>query len=360
MCLCECVFTRRYDAAHPSVPKPHSMTPIEAYEYAKEVDTLEELHELISDPDAMRVQALLIRERILGPGHPDTAYYIRFRGAMYADAGRFSRCISLWNYALDIQQSTQDPLNPLTQSSLVSFTELFCLMVDTDLFNNRSVSRKIPTLNFNDIMTVLRKCIEEVSSGAKLKGKKGFDETHFQRVLIISLHLCCLLAKLLPFLNAEQRHEAHSLVYSLVALRIRGKCNRTFLHYVCTSNTGVIIGKYRACQFPCVSLAKMLCHTGAEVNARDDDGNTPLHLVALSPVYNVEVAHVLLEHGAHLDAVNKAGLTFKDLLPAKLYTIVNEVQHTTLACLAARVLRKNSIAFEHVVPNALHQFVLQH
>ncbi|XP_065200687.1 protein fem-1 homolog CG6966 isoform X2 [Planococcus citri] len=349
----------RYDPTHSLIPKPVQTTPVEAYEYAKEVQTLEELQELVSDPDAMRVQALLIRERVLGPAHPDTSYYIRFRGAVYADAGRFSRCISLWNYALDMQQNILEPLNPLTQSSLVSFAELFSLMMDADSYNNSSVSRKIPTINFADIMMVLKKCIYEVSSGASIKDKPCFDETHFQRVLIISLHICCVLAKLLPLLSAEQRHEAHSLVYSLVSLRIRGKNNRTFLHYVCTSNTGVVV-KYSACQFPCAALVKMLCHTGADVNAKDDDGNTPLHLVALSPVYKVDVAHVLLEHGAHLDAVNESGLAFKDLLPDKLHTVVNEVNHTTLACLAARVVRKNSIPFERVVPSGLHAFILQH
>jgi hypothetical protein len=316
--------------------------------------------ELISDPDAMRVQALLIRERILGPAHPDTSYYIRFRGAVYADAGRFARCISLWNYALDMQQNMLEPLNPLTQSSLVSFAELFSLMMDADSFNNTSISRKIPTINFGDIMTVLRKCIQEVISGADLKTNKvAFDEGHFQRVLIISLHLCCVLAKLLPYLSAEQKHEAHALVYSLVRLKIRGKGERTLLHYVCTSKTGVIV-RYFACQFPCAALVKMLCRTGADVNARDNDGNTPLHLTALSPVYKMEVAHVLLKNGAHLDTVNNASLSFKELLPGKLYKVVNEVEHTTLACLAARVVRKNGIPFKQALPKALHSFVLQH
>ena len=294
------------------------------------MQTPEELQELISDPDAMRVQALLIRERILGPAHPDTSYYIRFRGAVYADAGRFSRCISLWNYALEMQQNMLEPLNPLTQSSLVSFTELFSLMMDADSYANASSSRKIPIINFSDIMTVLRRCIQEVVNGAALK-KAAFDEGHFQRVLIISLHLCCVLAKLLPFLSIEQRHEAHALVYSLVKLRICGKGERTLLHYVCTSKTGVIV-RYLACQFPCAALVKMLCHTGADVNATDNDGNTPLHLTAMSPVYKMEVVRVLLKNGAHLDARNNAGFSFKELyIPGELHKVVNEVQHTTLA-----------------------------
>jgi hypothetical protein len=74
------------------------------------------------------MQALLIRERILGPTHPDTTYYIRYRGAVYADCGNFRKCILLWLYALDTQQKSLDPLHPMIQSSFLSFTELFQYM----------------------------------------------------------------------------------------------------------------------------------------------------------------------------------------------------------------------------------------
>lgn len=46
----------------------------------------------------------MVRERVLGPSHPDTSYYIRYRGAVYADAGQFDKCITLWMYALNMQQ----------------------------------------------------------------------------------------------------------------------------------------------------------------------------------------------------------------------------------------------------------------
>jgi hypothetical protein len=48
-------------------------------------------------------QALLIRERILGRNHPETHYYLRYRGAIYADIGQFERCFQLWMHALDLQ-----------------------------------------------------------------------------------------------------------------------------------------------------------------------------------------------------------------------------------------------------------------
>ena len=115
--------------------------PIEAYDYATEFTTQTELDEIIADPDDMRMQALLIRERILGPTHPDTTYYIRYRGAVYADCGNFRKCILLWLYALDTQQKCLEPLHPMIQSSFLSFTELFQYMQkQLSPFNSQNLS----------------------------------------------------------------------------------------------------------------------------------------------------------------------------------------------------------------------------
>ena len=96
--------TCRYVDGELVCPKVVMASPIAAYENTVEVSNLNQLEEIISDPDGMRMQALLVRERILGPAHPDTSYYIRYRGAVYADMGHFERCITLWMYALDMQQ----------------------------------------------------------------------------------------------------------------------------------------------------------------------------------------------------------------------------------------------------------------
>ncbi|KAI8434513.1 hypothetical protein MSG28_012517 [Choristoneura fumiferana] len=112
----------------PPIPKPKDIPRIEAYEWAAEPCDAAALRELLADPDAMRMQALVLRERILGPAHPDTSYYVRYRGAVYADAGRYGRCRALWHHALDMQRAVLPPLSPLTQSSLYSFAELFAYM----------------------------------------------------------------------------------------------------------------------------------------------------------------------------------------------------------------------------------------
>lgn len=75
----------------PMIPKPTNRVPVPAYDYAQEVNDINALDELVMDPDEMRMQALVVRERILGPSHPDTSYYIRYRsGASLTSSSLFS------------------------------------------------------------------------------------------------------------------------------------------------------------------------------------------------------------------------------------------------------------------------------
>lgn len=48
----------------------------------EEVNNEEKLDLICTDPEAMRMQALVIRERILGDYHPETHYYARYRGTI--------------------------------------------------------------------------------------------------------------------------------------------------------------------------------------------------------------------------------------------------------------------------------------
>lgn len=66
----------RYFGDGPPIPK-HRSQKVAAYDYVVEITDPELLEDLLADPDEMRMQALVMRERILGPAHPDTSYYIR-------------------------------------------------------------------------------------------------------------------------------------------------------------------------------------------------------------------------------------------------------------------------------------------
>jgi hypothetical protein len=85
------------------IPKRPVMPPRSAFRNAVEFKTMDDLNNVALDLDAMRIQSVLICERILGPHHKDTLFRLMYRGAAYADAMRYQRCIELWQRALEIR-----------------------------------------------------------------------------------------------------------------------------------------------------------------------------------------------------------------------------------------------------------------
>lgn len=67
-----------------------------------------------------------------------------------------------------------------------------------------------------------------------------------------------------------------------------------------------LVGRYPACQFPSPQLAKALLQVGADPNAKDEAGNTALHLAALARPCPPSLAQTLVEHGAHLVRMARA------------------------------------------------------
>ncbi|XP_045501396.1 protein fem-1 homolog CG6966 [Colias croceus] len=361
------------------IPKPKDIPRIEAYDYAVEPSNAQQLEELLADPDAMRMQALVIRERILGQAHPDTSYYVRYRGAVYADAGRFARCRQLWHHALDMQRAVLPALSPLTQSSLYSFAELFSYML-AERARPPLRGRIVPPVTFEDIEPVFRKALSEVERGVTaVNTGTGTDRdttlNTLQRVVVIALHLAALLARLLdePECEPQVVRDVHRAVYSLVKLDIKVRQGRSALHVVCSAEAsrragagpwaegGAVGGAAAGACSP--ALVALMLRLGAPPDARDADGNTPLHLVCKLNPCPSEVVRQLLAHGAHIDTVNYEGETPEEILKASgqsLAAIVNPLKYTTLKCLAARTVKNYKLPYRHVVPQCLHATVISH
>nr|XP_053628741.1 protein fem-1 homolog C-like isoform X2 [Cherax quadricarinatus] len=363
--------SERYENGIMIYPKPIQQSPIAAYENSVEVMTLQQLEEIISDPDEMRMQALLVRERILGPAHPDTSYYIRYRGAVYADTGNFDRCITLWMYALDMQQKILEPLSPMTQSSFVSFAELFSFMMS----EAKNRGRRVPVVNFCDMMRVFEKCLREVEVGMYqlskiVNGCNGIlanggerDTTYFHRTLVITMHLVCLLTKLGPGLTPLQRHTMRKAVYQLIRLDPRGSGGVTPLHLACSKDSSATVGRFPICTFPSLEVVALLLEVGADSCATDHQGNTPLHTLASNKQCRRELLIVLLAAGAHLDTLNRSGQSFASLRASRmqrLHQLINPLHHTSLQCLAAATLRRHGLPYNTVLHPRLAQFVDHH
>ena len=354
---------RYSDKNHP-LPKPSTRSLTSAYENTVEVTSFDELDDLISDPDDMRMQALLVRERILGPAHPDTSYYIRYRGALYADMGNFERCVTLWMYALDMQQRVLDALNPMTQSSFLSFAELFSFMT------TEWRSRPPHPVSFKDIMEVLVRAVVELKKGHAVLEKNcpaDRDVTHFHRLLVIIMHILCLMCRLQPQLASEQEHLFKQMVYNFVHLNPRGTKGFTPLHLACAKET-TNVGRYPVCNFPSNDVVQLLVEVGASVNAVDVEGNSALHIAAdnLQTTPNnrpcrLEIFKTLLRSGAHIDSCNGERKTSMQLIRGMAVSdVVPPLTYLTLQCLAARKVMKHNIKYKGVVPKKLEEFIQMH
>ncbi|XP_069137534.1 protein fem-1 homolog C-like [Argopecten irradians] len=347
----------RFSDTSAPLPKPRLKSDIAAYENAKEVTSLDQLDDLISDPDDMRMQALLVRERILGPAHPDTSYYIRYRGALYADMGNFDRCIMLWMYALDMQQNVLEPLSPMTQSSFLSFAELFSFM--TTEWRNRPAH----PVSFVDIMAVLQRAVNELEKGRDQLNKVAVSErdtSHFNRLLVIIMHLLCLMCRLKKEMDREDEHKFKELVYRLVRMEPRGSKGYTPLHLACSRET-TNVGRYPVCSFPSSDVSQLLIEVGANVDAVDVEKNSPLHVAASNRPCKSEVIRTLLRKGAHLDACNLDRKTPMQLIRGmSINDIVSPLNFLTLQCLAARKIVKCSIPYKGHIPLKLESFIEMH
>lgn len=326
--------------------------PNTAYESVQEFNCVEELEEMVSDPDMMRMQSLLIRERILGAGHPDTSYYIRYRGAVYADSGNYCRCIRLWIYALDMQQKIFEPLNTMTQSSLLSFVELFSLMM----------SKSVSTVRFADLFAVLQRSIQELEVAVKrVVMFTDYDLTNYNRTINIVLSFLGLLCRLKQFLSASQEFELKAEAYRLVRLNPRGKNGSTLLHIVCNGDNSFALFPFY--EIPLTEVLALLLEVGHPVNVTDNDGNTPLHLAAAAKHLTAPLFSTLLQNGAHIDFRNGSGKTPLQSFSSaslKIYDVL-PLKYLSLQCLCAQTINRHRIPFKgRIGSKELEDFVESH
>ena len=109
----------------------------------------------------------------------------------------------------------------------------------------------------------------------------------------------------------------------------------------------VVIGS-----FSLIDVIQLLLETGADPNAVDIYGNTPLHLLALNCELKdrTAVAQLLLDAGSHFDQVNANGETALSLSKkprnARSHPFVEIVP--PLSCCCAQVIVKHKIPFKRV------------
>lgn len=305
----------RYSDTNNIVHKQLSPT-VKAYENWRECETLERLESIKDNPNAIHMESLVIRERILGLHNPELPHPIVFRGAIFADNARFDRCIDLWLHALKLRQ-----LNDISiVTDLLRFAQVFSQMIHVGV-----------DLDFSQVINVLEASITELNRN-KIKiqnpdPKDDIDQCieEMESNITTTLYILTILTKLMT-LNGNRCDEsdlrqAYHLVHKLCALQMCLKDGQTLLHLAVNAETPVDdFHTNDVCKFPCAATAKLLIRCGADVNAMDNERNTPLHIIvgynkAISDFATLHSIIIdLIEAGAHMDTVNNAGRTPYDVV----------------------------------------------
>lgn len=88
-----------------------------------------ELEAIQNNNNSLHMEALTIRERILGTQNPEVPHPIIYRGAVFADNARFERCLELWLHALRLRQKNHISV----VKDLLRFAQVFSQMLHVNV-----------------------------------------------------------------------------------------------------------------------------------------------------------------------------------------------------------------------------------
>ncbi|XP_014616082.1 PREDICTED: protein fem-1 homolog B-like [Polistes canadensis] len=336
---------------------------VKAYEHWRECDTLEKLENIKNNPNSLHMESLAIRERILGPDNPELPHPIIFRGAVFADNARFDRCIDLWLHALKLRQLH----NISAVKDLLRFAQVFSQMIHVGV-----------DPDFSQVINVLEACVTELGRNKNKMHNPdpidGIDQymEEMESNITTTLYILTILSKLITlnekYYNEADVSKARYLVHKLCALKVKMRDGQTFLHLAVNSETPVDdFHTDDVCKFPCADTAKLLIQCGANVNAMDDERNTPLHVIVcyrrvtndFMTLYSIIME--LIEAGAHIDAVNSNGKTpYESVATGVAEILLRTHTKLSLKCMAAKAVKTYNLSYCGNVPRILESFIELH
>lgn len=361
------------------------LEPKKQYRWAREFGNRAELDALALDLDAMRMQSLLICERILGTVHKDMIYRLMYRGAAYADSLQYQHCIDLWKYALQLRVEKDSILYCDTCFTAQALVKLYL-----DLYEKNSKGILSTEVQLEDVVSTVELLVKDLPECVRLlqvAPRFRRQQDAYDKVLRIITHLLHLVTCLQPAtvtvvdmssssdsndnLSSKELQSRNDLLemrrrihYIVHAIDPRTTSGDSLLHLsVMRNNTLKSQNLFEEGQyafFPSVEVTRLLVECGAKINAMNSTANTPLHTAALSGNFRQEIVEILLDNGAHIDARNSVSQRPTDMLRLIPECKTNPLQYTTLKCLAARVIAQNQLPYKQEIPAMLEGFIEAH
>lgn len=352
--------TSRYSDNPNEIILKNSKSKYAPYAHVLEFNSFDELENLSMDLDAMRIQSLLVCERILGPRHRDMILRLMFRGAAYADSLQYQRCINLWKYALELRIQKNSLLYGEVCFAAQALVKLFL-----DFHEKNQIGMLREQIDFQDVFDSIRMVTCRFESSNHLLNIRPVykrQQDNFDKILKVLTHQVYVLY-VIPK-TPEQVVLMKQLIKEILYIDPRTSAGDTLLHLVVskqnTLETNFFLGGPHFCIFPSAAVAELLLECGANVDVVNNNLSAPLHIAAVISNYNSEVVDVLLKYGAHIDRRNGNGNHPHCMLRSISECNVNHLQYTTLKCLAARKVIENKISFIGEVPVHLEDFIRIH
>ncbi|CAF0885089.1 unnamed protein product [Rotaria sordida] len=307
-----------------------------------ECQTIKQLEEIRSNTDQLYIEALLVRERLLGSTNGEYRYSLCYRGAILADNGQYHKAVAYWIYELSLCQQYSISIDP---KHLRRFASLFSGML-----------YKIKFIPMEALFTIIKETIEQLEYD-----KKNFNDNLSTLLFLITIVSQFLVENIASTVDCKT---FFSLLHSICHRHYtKLDSGMSLLHLALDTHTWV--DDYhikRICKYPCLITTRILLQCGAAVNAYDTIRNTPLHIIASSKsAYNKCVLNLLCDAGAHLDCVNAFGETPIDLATiSDIKQLLKSRMKISLKCLCAQLIRKKNVPFHDKIAVSLINFVEKH
>ena len=188
----------RYEGSFRHFPKVIDHDSVHPVWKIREFDSKEELDELHGDPKALKMQAMLITERVLGIEHKDTIFRYMYAGAAHADSNEYESCVALWNYALSLKMEKETLVSCDTAFTARAIVQLY-VNIMIRFVNNPMEAGETNPLRFEDILKTSQYIRNGIDDALKLLQVQPICQSHldnFDIVLSTWIHIVHILLQL--------------------------------------------------------------------------------------------------------------------------------------------------------------------